>query len=99
MSEIAALNQKVDSIKEDMNGFRDDMKGLTEALRDLIRIDGDMKRLGDAVRRIGIESDDHETRIRIIESKSGKLLDRAIAHVFSVSLGGVAVIILQKAFS
>ena len=55
-------------VREQMSSVGDELKELTKALRDLIRLDGDIRRIQDAVGRIGRQADDHEIRVRRIES-------------------------------
>lgn len=56
-------------VKSQLGVVNVELRELTKALRDLIRLDGDIRRLQDAVGRIGRETEDHEKRLRVIESR------------------------------
>lgn len=74
MTEIAALDHKIETLRTDVNtqltGLRSDVKELTKALRDLIRMDGEIKNLSTLISRIAGEVDDHESRLRKLEQNS-----------------------------
>lgn len=95
MSEKDVIAEKVDGLSRDVGGLRADMKELTKAMKELIRIDGDIKRLGDMVMRIGKESDDHETRLRMLEGKPGRFMERILTHFLSSLVGGFVVFFFQ----
>lgn len=106
MGEVDSLKQDLDEFKSDVraqfDGVRADLKDLTQALRDLIRLDGDIKRLQDAVGRIGLESDDHERRLRALEkadahqAKSVGLFDGLVHHALVLLVGAVIGALLIK---
>ena len=97
MSEsIAVLNQKVDDLGEDVSNINNELKTMNSSLSDLIRIDGNILRLEEKLNRIGTEKDDHEDRIRALESKSGRLFERILGYAISVSVGGVCTFLLMK---
>lgn len=70
---VDALNKKIDVINshfaKEFDGVRADLKDLTRALRDLIRLDGKIENLTTLVTRVGIDVDDHEKRMREIETR------------------------------
>jgi len=72
MAEADELKSDMESFKKSVNdqleGVKQELRELTNALRELIRIDGDIKRVQDAMSRIGHQVDDHETRLRNVES-------------------------------
>lgn len=72
MTDILALQQKIEGLRAEVSArfdlVHEDLKELTKALRELIRLDGDIRRLQDAIGRIGRTSDDHELRLRTVES-------------------------------
>ena len=92
MSEVAALDQKIETLRQDVSeqfsGIRSDIKDLTKALRELIRLDGEVKSVRDLSNRIGKQVDDHEKRIRTLETNS-------TANATAIkSSSGVALILL-----
>jgi len=96
-SELDVLNQKVDALTSNLSGIDNELKKVNQSLTDLIRIDGDIRRIEEKIDRIGLENDDHENRIRELEAKSGKVYERVVGHVLSVSIGGVVVFFIMKA--
>jgi hypothetical protein len=96
MSDMDVVEQKLVGLEKTVNGLRNDVKEISDSLRELIRIDGDMKRIGDAVGRIGKETADHESRLRVLELKGGKLLERLMTHGLSVAIGGAVMFFIGK---
>jgi len=95
-AEIALIDQKVDLLTENVTGINAELKKVNESLTHLIRIDGDIRRIEEKTDRIGLENDDHENRIRAMETKSGKLFERIVGHVISVSAGAVVVYVIMN---
>ena len=96
MSDIDLVEQKVDTLTATVFGLRDEVKELTKALRELIRIDGDIKRLSEAIGRIGGESEDHEARLRVLESRGGRRMEALITHGLSVGIGCMVMFLIGK---
>jgi hypothetical protein len=94
MAEVDNLKQDLNALKvsvnEQFDGVRNDLKELTSALRDLIRLDGDIKRVQDAVHRIGTQVDDHETRLRGVETVGSVNHSRTSAAEKLIYLGLLA---------
>lgn len=65
MSELESFKSDV---SRQFDGVRNDLKELTKAMRELIRLEGDIKRTSDALIRIGRQVDDHDERIRALET-------------------------------
>jgi len=74
MSDVTALDQKIETLRSEvttqLRTVSSDMKELTRALRELIRLDGDIKNLSTLVTRVGGQVDDHEKRLRRVETSS-----------------------------
>lgn len=87
---MAAEQQALEDKLEDLRGevgrrfdtVHNDMKDLTKALRDLVRLDGDLHRIQDSVVRIGAQVDDHEQRLRPLET-SGAVQGVTVKHISS----------------
>lgn len=94
--DIAVLTQKVDDLGEDVSGINKELKTMNNSLTDLIKIDGNIRRLEEKIDRIGTEKDDHESRLRLLESKSGKMFEKILGHLISVSAGAICTFLLIK---
>ncbi len=64
---VRALEERVESVRNEVAGIRADVKDLVRAFRDLVRVDTDMKAIRSGQGRMGEELDDHERRIRSLE--------------------------------
>lgn len=81
---IQSVERKLDDFRREVRGRMDtvgeELKELTKALRDLIRLDGDIRRIQDAVGRIGRQADDHEERMRALET-TGSAQAATVKHL------------------
>lgn len=89
------MEDKLESLRGEVRAglgeLRGDVKELTAALRELVRIDGETKRQNDALRRIGVQTDDHEKRLRVVERGDARAQadlqhhDRRVTWIYTIA--------------